>query len=254
MGSKSAIEWTDATWNPWMGCTQVSEGCRSCYAARDMKRYGRNFQNLTLASNTTLWAPQTWKASRIFVCSWSDFFHADVDPNWRETAWHMMASWDQHTYIIPTKRPENVMDMLPGWWKDSSLGRRCWLLISTENQKRFYSRMASLSYVINYLKDSPFAVYGLSVEPMLGPVSLCPWEDHIDWVVCGSESGAPGRQSDRLTEFVWAKLLHADCKKAGIPFFFKQWASRAGAKLIKPPRIDGDTCLEFPGSNRGKLR
>ncbi|KKK77966.1 hypothetical protein LCGC14_2848320 [marine sediment metagenome] len=108
MAEKTAISWTNATWNPWRGCTKVSPGCASCYMFRDQQRWGRDPNIVVRAADRTFDAPLRWKEPRlIFVCSWSDFFHPDADP-FRHEAWEVMRAAPQHTYQILTKRPERM--------------------------------------------------------------------------------------------------------------------------------------------------
>ena len=116
MGKKSGIAWTDATWNPWMGCTKVSAGCKNCYMFREQKRYGHS-PEVIRRSKTTLRDPLKWEDPRmIFVCSWSDFFHEDVPEEWRRDAWEIMFHAKEHTFLLLTKRPENTINMLPVGW------------------------------------------------------------------------------------------------------------------------------------------
>lgn len=162
MGDKSAIQWTDATWNPWMGCHKVSPGCKNCYMFREQKFYG-NDPNIVRRSKTTFDAPLKWKEpKRIFTCSWSDFFIEEADP-WRDEAWEIIRKTPQHTYQILTKRPERIKDHLPAFWGE--LYGRVWLGVSVENQKSANQR-------IPILLDVPASRRFLSCEPLLGPVSL----------------------------------------------------------------------------------
>ena len=115
-----AISWTEATWNPWMGCTKVSEGCDNCYMFREQRQYG-NDPEVVRRSKTKFRFPLTLKEpSLIFTCSWSDWFHVDADP-WRDEAWEIVRATPQHTYQILTKRPGRILRHLPADWGD---GRR----------------------------------------------------------------------------------------------------------------------------------
>src|SRR3990167_2289790 len=116
MGERTAIEWTDATWNPWRGCTKVSPGCASCYMFRDQERYGHDPSVVVRAAPSTFEAPLIWERKLldklpdsglakpparmlVFTCSWSDWFHADADP-WREEAWAIIHDTPHLTYQI----------------------------------------------------------------------------------------------------------------------------------------------------------
>jgi protein gp37 len=241
MGKKSGVDWTDASWGPWRGCHWKDEGprppeCQRCYAQRDMKRYGWD-PTVVTRSKTTFQDPLKWREPlKVFVCSWSDFFHADADA-WRGEAWDVMQEADHHTYIVPTKRPGNVMDRLPLDWGDG--WPNVWLLVSAGTQE-------SADRFIPELLKVPAVVRGVSAEPLLGPMDPWSWletcaychlgvncpfpECHnafhgngtrtlgIDWIICGTESG-PNR---RPMELGWARDLVAQCKEAGVACFVKQ--------------------------------
>ena len=113
MGLNSKIGWCTATWNPWMGCTKTSAGCQNCYMFREQIRYGHN-PTVIRRSKTTFNDPLKWKKpERIFVCSWSDFFHPHVPATWRDDAWDIMREADQHTYMLLTKRSQPRPQVCP---------------------------------------------------------------------------------------------------------------------------------------------
>ena len=224
MAIDSKIEWCDATWNPWRGCTKVSVGCLNCYAERRAGWAGEDFGTI-VRSKTTFNDPLSpkWKEPLlIFVCSLSDFFHEDVPAEWRREAWKIIYETPQHTYLLLTKRPENIAACLPvGWggggWND--IYGHVWLGVTAENQE-----MADLR--IPQLLQIRTKKHFISVEPMLGPIVFdqikMPYEPihgRIDWVIAGGESGP----DCRLPETDWLLGLRNQCIYAKIPFFFKQW-------------------------------
>jgi protein gp37 len=205
VGKSSAIEWTEATWNPWHGCLKISPGCAHCYMYRDKRRYGQD-PSLVVRSKTSFDAPQKWKEPKmIFTCSWSDFFIQEAD-EWREEAWEVIRNTPQHTYQILTKRPERICEQLPNRWPFQNV----WLGVSVENA-RFYWRIDSLNQI-------PASVRFLSLEPLLSPMPCLPLEG-ISWVVVGGESG-PGC---RPMKPEWVREIREQCRKAEVAFFFKQW-------------------------------
>ena len=236
MAKDSAIEWTDATWNPWMGCTKVSDGCTNCYMFRDQKRYGTD-PTLIRRSKTTFRDPLKWKESRmIFVCSWSDFFHEDVPAEWRRDAWEIMGHAKEHTFLLLTKRPENIINMLPTGWIEGMHTRwpHIWIGVTVENQDHV-NRLSELY-------DIPAAIKFMSAEPLLGPIDLSEHMGFIDWVIAGGESGP----DFRVMEEEWATDLRDQCVDAGVPFFFKQWS---GVRPKKDPRgmlLDGQLWTQKP--------
>jgi protein gp37 len=243
MAKTSAIEWTDATWNPWMGCTKVSEGCKNCYASRDMKRFGRDFPKIT-RSKTTFRAPLKWiKPRMIFVCSWSDFFHEDVPREWRNQAWWIMEHTRHHTYLLLTKRPENIPDMLPSDWCFSwnTRFKNVWIGVSAENQERADERIPKLL-------DIRATKHFVSAEPLLGPIDFIHYIHDIDWIITGGESDF---HNPRPMDLSWVGFIRDHCIGYGVSFFHKQ---HGGSKKINGAwggrELDGRTWDEFPDENK----
>jgi protein gp37 len=232
MAKDSAIEWTDATWNPWMGCTKVSEGCKNCYMFREQQRYGHD-PTVLRSSKTTFRDPLKWKEPKmIFVCSWSDFFHEDVPERWRKDAMDIIYYCPQHTFLLLTKRPEVVRKyVMDDWWY---VCKNAWLGVTVENQNHV-NRLSELY-------DIPASMKFLSAEPLLGPLDLSEHMGFIDWVIAGGESGPDFREMKEE----WATDLRDQCVDAGVPFFFKQWS---GLRPKKDPRgmvLDGQEWKETP--------
>jgi protein gp37 len=237
----SAIEWTQATWNPVTGCTQISPGCARCYAKTFAERFrgvpGHPYEQ---GFDLRLWPerlelPLTWRKPRlIFVNSMSDLFHEDVPARFVRSVFAVMerASW--HTFQVLTKRPERAAALsgrLP--WPEN-----VWMGVSVENQ-RWTTR-------IDALRETGAATKFLSCEPLLGPLRLDLRE--IDWVIVGGESGPRARpmRAD------WARDVRAQCQAAGVPFFFKQWGTHdeRGARVGKGRAgrlLDGRTWDAMPG-------
>ena len=253
MGLLSNIEWTDATWNPWQGCTKVSEACDNCYMFSDLKRYGRDGSIVVRSKPPTFRLPLKRKRTgeyaippglRVFTCSWSDFFHEKAD-RWRAEAWDIIRARTDVTFQIVTKRTKRIAKHLPPDWGDG--WPHVWLIATAENQRWLDVRILDLLRV-------PAAVRGLSLEPLLGPVDVLSSREHydaheglpacgfwhhpscpsycdfacggveymgkgIDWVIAGGESGHHARPMHPD----WARVIRDQCQAAGVPFFFKQW-------------------------------
>ena len=240
MGKDSAISWTDHTYNPWYGgCTPRGPECRECYAKRDMRRYGKDPEVLTRAKPTTFRNPLKWKdPAKIFVCSWSDFFLESVPPTWRWDAWDIMRQAPQHTYIIPTKRPENILEALPFNWEDC---RNVWLLISAGTQ-------ASLDKRWSQFAEIPAAVKGVSIEPMLEPLEM---DYHLhqmvpskSWIILGGES-ADGPRSAR--PFPVDGAMNVVEAAYDIPVFVKQMGTHWAYHTVVQ---DGKTAYQL-GDRKG---
>lgn len=228
MGLNSAIEWTDATWNPWHGCTKVSPGCQHCYMYAAKRRYGQD-PFTVLRSKTRFRDPLKWRApKKIFACSWSDWFHPAADA-WRAEAWEIIRRTPQHTYQILTKRPERILDCLPSDWGNG--WPNVWLGVSVESQ--------DYTPRIDLLRQVPAAVRFLSLEPLLGPLPNLDLRG-IGWVIVGGESGPFYRKCNGL----WIRAIRNQCVGAAVPFYFKQWGGRRPKSSGR--LLDCRTWNEFP--------
>lgn len=245
MGLNSAIEWTEATWNPTTGCTKISPGCAHCYAERmafrlqamGQERYANAFE-LTLQDDVVS-LPLLWKKPRIiFVNSMSDLFHPDVPLEFIKRCFEVMCKADQHIFQLLTKRPERATALAP----ELTWSKNIWMGTSIESE-RYTSR-------INVLRTIPSTVRFLSVEPLLGPIRKLQLEG-IHWVIVGGESG-PGA---RPMKAEWVRGVRDSCVDARVPFFFKQWGAYGPdgihrSKKANGRELDGDTWSEMPCLNR----
>jgi protein gp37 len=238
MGDQSAIQWTDATWNPVTGCTKVSPGCKNCYAERlasrlqamGNPRYTNGF-DLTLHPDQ-LTLPLRWREPRrIFVNSMSDLFHEDVPEEFIRRAFEVMGEARWHIFQVLTKRSRRLAELAPRLPWSANV----WQGVSVENA-RYSSRVADLVKV-------PAVVRFLSVEPLLGAIPELPL-DGVQWVIVGGESG-PGHRPVREE---WVRDIREQCGRAGVAFFFKQWGgprSSSGGRLL-----DGRLWDEMPMLDR----
>lgn len=284
MGEQTKIEWCDATFNPWIGCTKLSEGCRNCYALDLMEtRYKRVKWGPTGTRQRTSeanwrkplqWSKEKWcqcsvcgwrgslkevawsvprgfvcpvcqgKAeptrARVFCASLADVFEdrPELAP-WRADLFDLIAQTPNLDWLLLTKRPENVNDMVPAQWRNvNRWPANVWMGTSVEDQQRADER-------IPHLLKVPARVRFLSMEPLLGPVDLrslwlpktcwhCNEELHglpgrcwcgvchypdIRWIIVGGESG----HNARPMHPEWARSLRDQCQVAGVAFHFKQF-------------------------------
>ncbi|HEX7294904.1 MAG TPA: phage Gp37/Gp68 family protein [Pyrinomonadaceae bacterium] len=230
MGQKSAIEWTEATWNPLTGCTKISPGCKNCYAERMALRlrgmaqpnYVNGFE-LTLHEQL-LDLPLRWKTPQtIFVNSMSDMFHKDVPEAFIVRAFETMCRANWHNFQVLTKRADRLLqlnEVLP--WPP-----HVWMGVSVESEA-YYNR-------IDDLRRTNAAVKFLSLEPLLGPLDNLSLIG-IDWVIVGGESG-PGAREMRND---WVTSIRDQCAHAAVPFFFKQWGKRQFNPNVNDPTIAKD--------------
>jgi protein gp37 len=226
MAVGSSIEWTDATWNPITGCTQVSPGCDRCYALRFAERFrgvsGHYFESGFAVTNrpNMLDRPAQWRTPRrVFVNSMSDLFHAEVPDGYIDEVFVRMEDVDRHVYQLLTKRPERMRRYLSRRYDRAAIPFHIWVGVSVESNE--YAWRAEM------LRQVRASVRFLSVEPMLGPVDRVSFEG-IAWVIVGGESG-PGH---RPMEASWVRAVRDRCLSGGVPFFFKQWhKARTGRTL-----------------------
>lgn len=266
MSDKTHIEWTDATWNVITGCSVVSAGCKHCYAMRLAgTRLAHHPSRMGLTFDTPVgpvwnghvrfnenWLdqPLRWKRPRrIFVCAHGDLFHEGVTEEWLDAVFQVMATAQRHTFQILTKRADRMQAYLrsrsfhplseavwtmtasespDGEWTPATRGGgvlpNVWIGVSAEHQGAADARIAALL-------ATPAAVRGVSLEPLLGPISLaqaCSAQPDgqprdLDWVIVGGESGVGARPMHPT----WVRHLRDECAAAQIPFFFKQWGSWA---------------------------
>ncbi|MGB3717157.1 MAG: phage Gp37/Gp68 family protein [Candidatus Promineifilaceae bacterium] len=221
MAENSKIEWCDHTFNPWIGCTKVSDGCKNCYAERLMdKWYGRvewGPRGKRIRTNESYWRqPLKWNEQlhkdvrrlRIFCGSLCDVFeYKGGQPelyDWRCDLFNLINLTPNLNWLLLTKRP-SLASFLEGDWHN------IWLGTSIEDQ-------ASVDKRLPYLLRRSADVHFLSCEPLLGPIDLSNYVFSIDWVIVGGESGPSARPMD----LDWARSIRDQCQAAAVPFFMKQ--------------------------------
>jgi protein gp37 len=234
MADKTRIEWTEATWNPITGCSEVSPGCAHCYAKTFAERWrgvpGHPYEQ---GFDFRLWPerleqPLRWNRPRvIFVNSMSDLFHEQVPFDFVYQVFEVMGQAKQHTFQILTKRHERLRELAPKLpWHPN-----VWMGVSIEN-RRFVKRA-------DYLREVDASVRFISAEPLLGPLDGLDL-DGIDWLIAGGESGP----KHRPVHGEWLRDLRGRCQDSGTAFFFKQWGGhrpKAGGRTL-----DGRTWDELP--------
>lgn len=200
MAENSAIEWTDHTFNPWWGCTRVSPACTHCYAATLAKRFGygwgknadRRFFGDKHWAEPLRWdraAENAGERKRVFCASMADVFEDRADLwNAQERLWDLIEATPHLDWLLLTKRPENILRMVPTCWRDPQCHDgwppNVWVGTTVEDQERADER-------IPHLQAVPAPVRFLSCEPLLGPIDLN--LEGIGWVIAGGESGHGAR-------------------------------------------------------------
>ena len=216
MTTTSRIEWTEQTWNPTVGCTKISAGCKNCYAEKMAHRlqamgtpgYENGFQ-LTVLPQRLDDPIKRKRPTTYFVNSMSDLFHDNIPDAYIDQVFAVIQKTPQHTYQILTKRAARMAR----YFKTRPAPKNAWLGVSVENKKHGVGR-------IDYLRKVPAHIRFLSVEPLLEDVGVLNLTD-IHWVIVGGESGPKARPM----KSEWAESVRKQCLEQGVAFFFKQWGA-----------------------------
>ncbi len=259
MGEHSEISWTDATFNPWHGCTPVSPGCKNCYARTLSDRYEvghfgagapRRFFGEKHWAEPLAWDRKAAKAgrrTRVFCGSMCDFLDAEVAQEYRDRLYRLIEATPHLLWLLLTKRPENLRTMLPEAWlreprENVALG------VTAEDQERADAR-------VPHLLACPARWRFVSYEPAIGPLDLgfeAAWDifdsgfSHgpailkLDGVIAGAESGPKARHA----ETKWFRSVRDQCRAAGAEFYLKQM--EVDGRLVKMPQLDGVVWAETP--------
>lgn len=225
MGENSFISWCDHTFNPWIGCTPVSDACDFCYAERDntRRKWVEAWGSGVPRHRTKTWGePLKWNRNalvtgyrpRVFCASLADVFDNEVDPSWRVDLFELIRKTPNLRWILLTKRIGNARKMLPADWPYPHVG-----LMSTLENQEVWDRD------IEKLLSTPAAWHGVSAEPLLGRIcisdaqrSITKQRYKLDWIITGGESGPHHRPLDMDA----VRFMRDQCHALGITFHHKQ--------------------------------
>ena len=240
----SDISWCHHTFSPWWGCAKVSPACLNCYAKGIAVRNGHNVWGPTshrrFFDDWHWLQPLKWNSEamrtgtrpRVFSASMADIFEDRSDLiDTRSQLFELIRATPRLDWLLLTKRPENITQMLPSSW---GLGwKNVWLGVTVENQQQANQRLP-------ILREIPSRIRFVSCEPLLGPVGLD--LEGISWVIAGGESGRDYRDMKPR----WATWIRDQCIDQGVAFHFKQWSGIVPKKLGR--LLDGRTWDEIPNS------
>ena len=283
MAETTGIAWTDSTFNPFIGCTAISPGCDHCYAKTLVERWGGDSASRRRTRGANWKLPRRWdraaaatgRRQRVFSASLADVFDNQADPAWRDDLWTLIQTTPNLDWLLLTKRPQNIMAMLPEDWGDRGYPN-VWLGTTVENTETAAQRLP-------HLLSIPAPVHFVSCEPLLERVDLRrvalrnglrlnaltgyydfppgtglrqaaellaqvprPFAQRVDWVIIGGESGHGARPMDRA----WvADLLH-QCHTEGPAPFVKQVGSNPGIGWGAGITGKGDEPEQWPAGCR----
>lgn len=242
MATSSKIEWTQQTWNPTVGCTKVSAGCKNCYAetmsirlkAMGVRGYENGFK-LALRPERLAEPLSRKKPTVYFVNSMSDVFHPRVPFAYIDRIFDTMRQTPQHTYQMLTKRAERMAE----YFATRTPPANAWLGVSVENRRHGVPR-------IDFLRQVPAHIRFLSVEPLLEDIGRIDLTG-IHWVIVGGESGPNARPM----KLEWLENVRRQCDRADVAFFFKQWGGwgldgQRRSKKSNGRQLHGRTWDEMP--------
>lgn len=244
---KTKIEWVrnpdgtqGRTWNPTTGCSPTSEGCTHCYARRMSRRLAGRFGylkaphhfDITLHPDRLEVPLRRKKPATYFVVSMGDLFHKNVPTSFIMDVWAVMAHAKWHTFLVLTKRSEHMLRFATEAAKFYGAPLKNIIgMVTAENQEQADRRIVDLI-------QSPFALRGVSCEPLLEAIDLRQLglrffkthRHYLDWVICGGETG-PGA---RPMHPDWARGLRDQCQAAGVKYFFKQHGEWLHESQVQP--------------------
>lgn len=243
MTTRSRIEWTESTWNPVVGCTKLSAGCKHCYAETMARRlqamgvpgYESGFRRVKTLPNRLEEPLKRVRPTVYFVNSMSDLFHTQIPESFIDRVFDVMQRCSQHTFQVLTKRAERLLD----YALERKVPDNVWLGVSVENKRHGVPR-------IDYLRRVPAKTRFLSIEPLLEDVGKLDLSG-INWAIIGGESGHGARQM----KAEWVRNIHRQCLEQDVLFFFKQWGAFGSdgvhrSKKANGRLLDGRTWDEMP--------
>lgn len=243
MTTRSRIEWTESTWNPVVGCTKLSAGCKHCYAETMAKRlqamgvpgYEHGFRKVKTLPSRLEEPLKRNRPTVYFVNSMSDLFHTHVPESFIDRVFDVMRRCPQHTFQVLTKRAERLFD----YTMECSVPDNVWLGVSVENKRHGVPR-------IDYLRRVPAKTRFLSIEPLLEDVGQLDLSG-INWAIVGGESG----HGARPMKVEWVRSIQRQCVEQGVRFFFKQWGAFGSdgthrSKKANGRLLDGRTWNDMP--------
>jgi protein gp37 len=238
------IEWTEATWNPSIGCSKVSAGCQNCYAeimARRLQAMGTSGYEdgfeFKILPERLLQPASIKKPTKFFVNSMSDLFHEKMPFEFLDKIFEVIANTPQHHYQILTKREQ----ILKSYFSDRKVPENVWLGVTVEQEHT--------KHRIDVLRNIDASIRFISIEPLISNVGVLNLAK-IHWVIVGGESGANARRMNPQ----WAINIQKQCAQQNVAFFFKQWGTWGEDGVKRSKKANGSTLLGKEWKEEPKIK
>jgi len=239
------IEWTEATWNPSIGCSKITAGCKNCYAevmarrlqSMGFEEYQDGFEFKILPER--LFQPLSVnKPTKFFVNSMSDLFHEKMPFDFLDKIFDVIEKTPRHCFQILTKRGK----IMQNYFSSRRVPQNVWLGVTVENE--------SVKERIDALKNIDSTVRFISIEPLIGNVGNLNLQG-IHWVIVGGESGVNARPM----RSEWAINVLRQCEEQNVAFYFKQWGTWGEDGVKRNKKTNGSILLgmhwkEYPSPNQ----
>ncbi len=223
------IEWTEATWNPSIGCNKITAGCKFCYAevmAKRLKAIGIEDYNdgfkFKILPHRLLEPFKIKKPTKFFVNSMSDLFHEKMPHEFLDQIFEVIENTPQHIYQILTKRDK----IMHNYFSNKNVPQNVWLGVTVENSK--------VKNRIDSLRQIDASIRFISFEPLINPVGIVDLSE-IHWAIVGGESG----RNARPVKQDWIEEIFQQCKQQDVAFFFKQWGTWGADEIKRNKKANG---------------
>jgi protein gp37 len=227
----SKIEWTEATWNPSVGCNKISVGCKFCYAevmAKRLKAIGaKDYEDgfrFKVLRHRLQDPARIKKPTKFFVNSMSDLFHEKMPYGFLDEIFEVIENSPRHIYQILTKRDETMLNYFSNPVR--RIPQNVWLGVTVEN--------SDVKDRIDTLRQIDATIRFISFEPLIesvGSVDL----SGIHWAIVGGESGVNARPIKQN----WVDEIFQQCKQQDVAFFFKQWGTWGADEIKRNKKANG---------------
>ena len=203
-----------AMWNPWRGCKKCSEGCMHCYIHKGDAKRGINTNDIVKTKDFCKPVEKLkngsykLKSGIVYTCFSTDFLLQEAD-GWREECWKMIRQRADCTFLFLTKRIERFMACIPEDWGNGY--ENVVVCCTVENQDNADRKLS-------VFQTLPIKHKCITAQPLIGPIDMEKYLDHIELVVVGGESD----RDARVLDYDWVLDIREQCIRKHVSFEFRQ--------------------------------